>query len=228
MDSTKRRRRKFKVEVLPKQGVGQNSLLGMASVLRDFRLEALRTTPDAFASTYEIEVQYQMEHWLQRLENPDAWHIVATEDWDHDGIGQSKEDHFRSRPWYGLILVMAKRSMKRGNAATSPWTHHMDITSNVVDKQQHYQLHGTFVHPSARRCGIGTLLVQQALSFVKSILTEQTVPSVRVDVLVDSENTAAQSLYQSCGFQFVECDEYEVNSTKRTAWSMSVVLHSNI
>ena len=239
MDSTKKRQ--FMVEVVPKHWVDQESMLEMATALREFRLEALRATPDAFASTYETEVQYPMGQWLQRLKNPDAWHIVATEHWEHDGSEKDQGyNSFMPRRWFGMILVMAKRSMKRESAASSPWIQHVAHTSNKLDKQDseaeqkgvvsqysHYQLHGTFVHPSARRCGIGTRLTREALSFVKAMMTKQALPTVRVDVLVDSENTAAKSLYQSCGFQFVECDKYQVGSTKRTALGMSIVLHIN-
>ena len=235
MDSTKKRQ--FTVEVLPNNWVDQVSLQDMATALREFRLEALRATPDAFSSTYENEVQFPMGLWLQRLENPDAWHIVASEHLEHDDLENGRDNTSRSRRWSGAVVVMAKHIMKRESAATSPWIQHMPHTSNKSDKQKsesermgvvsHYQLHGTFVHPSARRCGIGTLLIQKALAFVKSTLTEQALPSVRVDVLVDSENTAAKRLYESCGFQYVESDGYQVGSTKRTALGMSIAVHND-
>lgn len=90
--------------------------------------------------------------------------------------------------------------------------------------ETYYQLNGMFVHPVVRRCGLGKLLIQRALTYVKAATGERKSPSLRVDVLVDTWNSAAVGLYQSCGFERVGEDTYDVGGSKRTALSMSLTV----
>lgn len=47
---------------------------------KSFRLEALKTEPEAFASKYEDELKFTDEVWYGRLANPDAVTFLAMQD----------------------------------------------------------------------------------------------------------------------------------------------------
>lgn len=70
-------------------------------VWREIRLRALRESPSAFASTYAGEVTQPEGFWRDRLGNPDAVSLLATEDGTPVGMGGGYPD----RP--GLLHVVA-------------------------------------------------------------------------------------------------------------------------
>jgi len=230
-------KRNFVIEFLPKRWNDQDSLNHTASLLRYFRLHSLQATPDAFASTYEIEVEFAPEIWLQRVQNPDALHLVATVPEYRENTILHKDETLNTAAWLGMIVLLTKYGVKRQPASASPWTYNQSQTSNTagpskdgvrdVEPDVYYQLNGMFVHPVVRRCGLGRLLIQRALGWVKAATRERKIPSRRVDVLVDTWNTAAVSLYQSCGFEPVGEDTYDVGGLKRIALSMSLTVISD-
>ena len=136
-----------------------------------------------------------------------------------------------------MIVLMTKHGVKRLPASASPWTYNQSRTSNMlgpledgvkdVEPDVYYQLNGMFVHPVVRRYGLGKMLIQRALGWLKAATRERKIPSRRVDVLVDTWNTAAVDLYQSCGFEPVGEDTYIVGGSKRTALSMSLTVNAN-
>lgn len=230
-------KRNFVVGFLPKQWNDQDSLNHTASLLRHFRLHSLQAAPDAFASTYEIEIEFTPEIWLQRVQNPDALHLVATIPQDRENTILYKDETLNMAAWLGMIVLMTKHGVKKQPASASPWTYNQSQTSNTsgpledgvnhVEADAYYQLNGMFVHPVVRRCGLGKLLIQRALGWVTAATRERKIPSCKVDVLVDTWNTAAVGLYQSCGFEPVGEDTYNVGGSKRTALSMSVTVNAD-
>ena len=225
--------------VLPVHWNNKESLRETATALRCLRLEALQLAPDAYASTYEKEVEFSDDVWLQRLQNLQARHLVATL---KDNAGATEVNQVtgleHTAKWIGLIVVMEKHGSERASASIPPWTYNASQkTTNssemtkepetAEDPTRFYQLHGLFVHPSVRRRGLGRALIKESYKYIKTRMIEQGLPFARVDVLVDSWNSSAKKLYLSCGFEFVSQDSYNVGESARTALSLSVVLSTD-
>ncbi|KAA6410835.1 MAG: gnat family [Lasallia pustulata] len=184
--------------------------------LRHFRLESLRLAPEAFASSYERENQFAEDVWRQRLEDPRAQHIVAVlgtaRDYDMDS-GRASE------PWKGMIVVLHRSSTADVEPATSPWETASSQTSMISAAS--YHLNGFFVHPSARRVGLGQRLVQAALRHTRGAAALEGLPSAKVTVIVDPSNQAALAVYEKCGFVTVKESPYQVGEgPPRTARTM--------
>ena len=227
-------KRNFVLDFLPKQWIDEDALNHTAKLLRHFRLQSLKDTPDAFASTYEKEIEFAPEIWLQRLKNPDALHLVATIHKNEENTTLCGDETLNTAGWLGLLVLITKHGSKRQPARASPWGYNWSQELNTsgyaergrynVEDRTYYQLNGMFVHPVVRRYGLGKLLIQKAIVYIKSTSEEHKLPSCRVDVLVDSWNSAAMGLYQSCGFERVGEDTYEVGGLKRTALSLSLTI----
>ena len=227
----------FDLRILPVEWSDKDQLKDMANALRRLRLDALQLAPDAYASTYEKEVLFSEDLWLQRLQNSQARHVVASE--KREGGGKEVDQASRLEQfgqWIGLVVVMEKHGSERSSAAVSLWTYNASqkITTMATERlgttetptSVFYQLHGLFVHPSMRRCGLGKALIQESYNYVRTRIIEQGLLSARVDVLVDSWNVSARNLYLSCGFAFVSQDSYDVGGSPRIALSLSVVVHA--
>ena len=68
---------------------------------REIRLRALQESPSAFGSTYAREVEFGERLWRERLDDPDAVSVLATDDHAPVGMGAG----FPDRP--GLLHVVA-------------------------------------------------------------------------------------------------------------------------
>ncbi|MCJ1281646.1 hypothetical protein MMC26_000967 [Xylographa opegraphella] len=227
----------FSLRILPVHWDDKDQLGKTANALRSVRLDALQLALDAYASTYEKEVEFPKDLWLQRLQNPQARHLVAVLKQKDDG--KAGNQVYGTEPlgkWIGLIVVMEKPSPVRANASTSPWTYNAsqktttkameEMESTQVPTDVVYQLNGLFVHPSVRGGGLGRALIQESYTYVRTSIIRQGLLSARVDVLVDSWNTSARNLYLSCGFEFVSQDSYDVGGSPRIALSLSVTIHA--
>ena len=215
----------FAFEYLPSSWTDQKRLLDIASKYRQFRLQSLQLAPEAFASTYEQEILFGQEVWLQRLENGNAKHIMAVQQ-NGDNIHAPRVE--AENEWVGMIVIIEKEDSETVSASTSPWSYNLsqkkDDRSDGEDgscHNYHYLVNGLFVHPSSRRTGLGTKLIQEALAYVKILAVQRGLQSGLVSILVDTWNKAAIALYSSCGFQVIEESEYTVGDSARKALTMS-------
>ena len=141
---------------------------GDAVLYRDIRLEALRTNPEAFGSTFEIEV---------------AKHL----DWFSAGLANSTLlGAFRG----AQLLAIAGFAIQQGQ------------------KEAHKGLiWGMYVHPDARRAGIGRRLIEAILDLARHHVE-------LVQLTVVRENEEARRLYASMGF--LEYGREEWSQAKRS------------
>ena len=220
----------FDIEVLPQEWQDHSTLLETSTRYRDFRLQALRLAPGAYASTYEQEVEFPPDVWKHRLQNTDAKHIMATAKTSTVGQGATTVD---KGDWIGMIVVIKKQAVEEPSASRPPWSYNQSTPTNTDTKKSQeiahaswYLFNGLFVHPSWRRTGLGKELVQAALSYVKD--TERHgASSVKVNILVDTWNKGAVGLYSRCGFVTIREDEYQVGNSERKALLMSQTLDLN-
>ena len=221
---------RFDVIALPAEWPNTAELRETARKYRHFRLLALQASPNAYASTYEKEVEFPPDMWLQRLRNQSARHIIATADSQEPttdasvtGIGN----------WVGLIVVLEKISSEIPSVTTSPWSSATQerpssasprSTDTAVDPVW-YHLNGLFVHPRARRHGLGKTLIHAALEHIRASIADRGAKATKVVILVDSWNKSARTLYSSCAFKVESEDDYRVAGEIRRAVTMSLVLH---
>lgn len=178
--------------------------------LRDFRLESLLLAPEAFASSYERETQFTEDVWRQRLGNPRTQHIIAVMGKATDADIDRGSLSLASKTWAGVIVVHHRSSMEDVGPARSPWETTSCQTSASASTRTSYHLNGFFVHPSARRIGLGQRLIQMALQHVRSAAAVEGLQYAKVSVIVDSSNEAASAVYEKCGFITIKEDAYQV------------------
>ena len=221
---------RFDVIALPNEWTDTHELQETARKYRQIRLLALQASPNAYASTYEKELEFPPDMWLQRLRNRSARHIIATADSREpvsDALVRGNGN------WVGLIVVLEKSTPENPSVTTSPWSSAIPQergfstssrpTDMVLDRVW-YQLNGLFVHPSARRQGLGKALIYAALEHIKTSMANHGTRATKVVILVDLWNETARALYSSCGFKVEDEDDYRVGDEVRTAFTMSLVL----
>ncbi|UCZ53729.1 GNAT family N-acetyltransferase [Bacillus shivajii] len=130
-----------------------------ALIYREIRLEALKSVPEAFSSSYEEEKEYSLETFENRL---NFEHFFT--------FGAFVEDELA-----GVVTLILE---------TKPKTKHR---ANVV---------AMYVYPDKRKCGIGRILMTEAIKKAKDIKEIE-----QVYLTVTSSNLPAKNLYHSIGFK---------------------------
>ena len=155
--------------------------------VKEFRLLALKTAPDAFLTTYEQAAAYPDDLWYTRLIDPLAFTFLVLQENRIVGslvligpLPYLAEDHSPlENPWNPPVLA--------------PGSPAKDIAAS------HWRINGMFVLPEARRQGIAKAVIEKSMAFGR----EQAALSGKefvTSIAVDSENPAAKDLYEACGF----------------------------
>jgi GNAT superfamily N-acetyltransferase len=154
--------------------------------VKEFRLLALKTAPDAFTSTYEREAAFGDNVWYQRLMNPQSSSFLAIQDSRIVG----------SLTLMGPLPYLAEDHSPRG----IPWNPPASSTSTPEDiPVSHWRTNGMFVLPEARRQGTAKALIERSIEFGH----EQAALSGKGfvgSVGVDRDNHAARKLYEHAGY----------------------------
>lgn len=206
------------ISQLPNSWNDPQDLKDTAIRYRNFRLLALHTAPDAFAATYEQEVEFSEERWLKRLQNKDAIQFLATRS------DQDQEPHKRIE-WIGMVVLVRKDTAR----AQTDYNLSQKIGTQE-DRQGHeapnsfaflvFQVNGLFVDPAYHGIGLGKRLIQRCLDFVRVEAKDKGLSAVKVETLVDSWNSRAIGLYERQGFVRSGNGEYIVGNSKRQAINM--------
>ncbi len=169
------------------------------------RLSALKTNPEAFSSTFEEAAKYTQQQWSERV-NTDGRTTLAARRGGSDAAEDGHEE------WLGTLSVLHPR-MLRPMTGVFPLIPRIGdaVARDEIDR---YLLVGMWVHPSARKTGIGEKLIQAALDIIKD---EAGVPSKMVFLEVHTENAVAKGLYAKMGFmEETECEGVEEGHTCMT------------
>jgi len=195
----------------------------LAQKYRDLRLLALQTSPEAFASSYEVESQRSLDETVKRLSNSKAVHFVAVED-KHDNskcIDKQKDlQRLLNSEWIGMIVLLGPETEQSPavSAQLDPFArmtaiatldNHPETVEGIRAEEQtlHYHLNSVFVTPTARKAGLGQLLIKAAFARAETVAkTEEA--RWYCTVLVDSKNQAARSLYEKAGIVVVGEETY--------------------
>jgi ribosomal protein S18 acetylase RimI-like enzyme len=163
-----------------------NQVKTSAVQYRNLRLNALKTSPDSFSSTYDIESAFGDEVWEQRLcEKGKQTFICAA---SHVTSGDTE--------WVGQVTL-------RGPLNRSDYDLPRESGQPPADQDVHtelWQMLSLFNLPEHRGRGLGKRLCQEALLYLEK---ERPASSVLVRLMVKPQNTATVRLYQSLGFEDV-------------------------
>jgi GNAT superfamily N-acetyltransferase len=210
--------KEIQINRLPKQWTDEE-LSEVVIPYKEFRLFALRTAPDAFAATYEQEVEFADERWIQRLKNLNATQFLAT-------FKDDKEPWKRSK-WLGMIVLVHNELHTLND---------FNQAKNVVSEQQlpdrllqevQYHMNAVFVDPMVQGKGLGKLLLQQTLEYAREDIKNRGYARAKVSTLLDSWNKVAYNLYQGQGFCETGSNDYIVGNSSRRAITMEQVLYPN-
>ena len=138
----------------------------------------------AIANSDSVMIERMTEHDL--LEVVEIEEISNLSPWGWDAY------HLELQNGFGSLMLVARLSPHQGGAPKS-------IVGFIVARQMAGEIHvnNVAVRPEYRRRGIGENLLRAVLAWGRANDTAQAVLEVR------AENTAAQMLYQSCGFAVI-------------------------
>ncbi|KAK0951738.1 hypothetical protein LTR91_024816 [Friedmanniomyces endolithicus] len=212
-------------------GPGEDpSAIALPTKYRDLRLHALRTSPEAFASSYEVESQWGLDRTVARLSNPQAAHFIATlADSDTSGTSNNNDENaLRSQQWVGFIALLGptksrSESSAKVSAAHDPFAQMQatGLSNNLVRTSEQattsrppqtgtlsYHIGAVFVDPGVRKAGVGKALVEAALTEAETQGHERKASAFECTIHVDTYNDAAIRLYQKVGFVVVGEETY--------------------
>ncbi|KAK0272697.1 hypothetical protein LTR35_012663 [Friedmanniomyces endolithicus] len=215
---------------LPK-GPGEDpSAITLATKYRDLRLHALHTSPEAFASSFEIESQWGLGRTVARLSNPQAAHFIATlADRDTSGTSNNNDETaLQSQQWVGFIALLGptlskSESSAKVSAAHDPFAQMQatGLSNNLVRTSEQattsrppqsgmlsYHIGAVFVERGMRKAGVGRALIDAALSEAETQVHERKASAFECTMHVDTYNDAAIRLYQKVGFEVVGEETY--------------------
>ena len=199
-----------------------------ASKYRTLRLDALKTNPEAFGSTYGRELVFDDTVWEQRLANPAACTFVALENTGVHAAGTGSSSTFApnedivSNPWVGT-LTLSGPYIHPGlypSTSTQPFTYYMNIIRNpsAYRKPSENSIVTTTSPAVAATAEITTDLygitgmwihpASRGKGIAKSLIntalsTIPTVPGCSPKICImftEWDNHAALNTYKACGF----------------------------
>ncbi|KAI9738608.1 MAG: hypothetical protein M1834_008112 [Cirrosporium novae-zelandiae] len=195
----------FKLWALPKEYPDDKAIHAALQSFKTLRLKALELEPSAFASTYEREIAFTDDIWIDQKWDPSRCQAE----------------------WSAMIAIVGPIPSNSGTlVGKAPDCHRQ---SNVDAKfVLQFLINGLFVLPTARYIGLGQALIQAALEATEQDEICADAPCIKVTVLVHPSNTAARKLYEKCGFRNASIQEYEVRTgTKRMAVSLEYDIYPN-
>lgn len=205
-----------RIVTIPKltdKATSDSQMIALAHKSRRFRLFALQESPGAFASSYEEEADRGLDQTFDRLRSTKATQFVALADdtaMQADDVRETEVQDLMDNDWVGFIVLIRLQNSSDGISAKSdPIDQIAQDKSQVCDagKPLRFHLNGMFVHPSARRAGLGKRLIRAALEKARAESTCDE-RDLACTIIVDEWNDSARSLYQRCGFQVLAKEIY--------------------
>ncbi|KAF2433941.1 hypothetical protein EJ08DRAFT_646838 [Tothia fuscella] len=191
--------------VLPRTCDSQESWDELIDKSKAFRLQSLRESPDAFASTLENEQIFACEIWEGRLANPCATAVVAVSVSTRNKA--SDLDVLLESEWLAstVLLRPLEDEVEKLSASASPWssvTEEREERGKMIeDRRVLFVLNGVYVIPKARGYGVGVALLKASLEIGNKMVEGEGAVSAGFQVRVDAANTAAVKLYEKAGFK---------------------------
>lgn len=155
-----------------------------AAQYRKLRLNALKTSPESFSSTYAIESSFGDEVWEQRLceKGKETFICAASQVTSGD------------TEWVAQVTLRGPLNRSEYDLPTESGQPSADSEAEL------WQMLSLFNLPEHRGRGLGKRLCQEALLYLEK---ERHASSLVVRLMVKPQNTATVRLYQSLGFEDV-------------------------
>lgn len=195
--------------------------IALAERCRAFRLHGLKTAPEAFASSYDAEVEMPLDFTWQRLTNPRARTFVAVRPKAGAEMPKGSTEEILLSPsieWLGNIALLGpmrdhtaqKIADMRAPANASAEIGYIndlvrrDLATGWENEEygdtMHFFVGGMFVDLPARRMGVGLQLINAVLEDAKTRARKEGLKALNVAIMVEEFNDAARLLYEKAGF----------------------------
>lgn len=158
-----------------------------AAIYRLVRLRALSEAPSQFSSTFAKELEFTMDTWKGRLEDPDGVTLLATSQ-----RTLKHADALNSEDWIEPRQFEANDNVHYGLIMCSQ-SHKVQTDAFIA---------GFWVTPSARFHGIGQTLIEKSLTWAK-LHGGQSKKFMAVLLNVYAYNLAARRIYERLGFTYI-------------------------
>jgi ribosomal protein S18 acetylase RimI-like enzyme len=159
-----------------------------AAQYRDLRLRALKASPVSFSSTFEIESQFTLKTWKDRILHEERENLVCV-------AAPTDPSASLQTQWVGQVTL-------RGPAKDQDFILPEIPGQSVLigDEEEKWQMLSLFVLPEHQGQGLGQGLVREALRYLQE---RRQKPRVLVRLMIKAQNTATVRLYQKLGFEIV-------------------------
>ncbi|KAJ6455440.1 hypothetical protein C8R45DRAFT_944088 [Mycena sanguinolenta] len=174
----------------------------LASIARRYaklRLEALLTSPNAFASSHELESKFTSEEWTERVWRNDAVVLVCVA---HPGTDSNQSHAPLDGEWVGSAIL---RGPMPGHEYALPLDHGAPPFGSDEEETK-WQMTAVFASATHRGNGIGKKLIQSGKDFAIAQTSNSTSglilrpAKVRLRVLIHPDNLVVLALYSATGF----------------------------
>lgn len=151
---------------------------------KSFRLHSLLTSPEAFHSTYEREIAFTDNLWLERLSHPNNGTFVA----------------LQSGKIVCTLTLVGPLDYAPDDLypSTNP-SEAMQAIGGSPQPFSHWRNNGMFTLPEARGQGIAQTLIKMAQEYGVARAAASGKDFIGT-IVTESYNIAARSLYEKCGF----------------------------
>lgn len=160
-----------------------------AQKYRELRLQALKTSPGSFSSTYEIEAAFVDSDWIDRLTVPDREvFICAATPTDQDPSCPSDIQ------WVGQVTL-------RGPASSDDFELPPEAgqpPQRSDEEEERWQMLSLFTLPEHRGRGLGGKLCQASIDYLRSYRSSP--KDIQVRLIVKAGNDVTVELYRRLGF----------------------------
>lgn len=205
----------YHIVLVPKLSETHKDISGLAKKFREFRLGALTKSPDAFASTYEVESQRGLDQSIQRLISPKAAQFVALRSAIPHDTPQSETEAIErllDDEWVGLNVLLGP---EEGDELSGPSANLEKTTPGLWPPNTrffarsespldlHFHVNGMYVDPETRGSGLGKALMDAVLQRADAEAAKVS-GKARVSLSVYDYNVAARTLYTRAGFEVVK------------------------
>jgi ribosomal protein S18 acetylase RimI-like enzyme len=155
---------------------------------RHLRLKALKTSPNSFSSTYDIESAFTEADWINRLTLPDRELFICA------ATPLSPDPSSDDVQWIGQVTL-------RGPSSRADFELPVEAgqpPQKSDDEEERWQMLSLFTLAEYRGHGLGSKLCQEAINHLRSYRSFPR--QVQVRLIVKAGNHVTVELYRRLGF----------------------------
>ncbi|KAJ7465028.1 hypothetical protein FB451DRAFT_428068 [Mycena latifolia] len=163
------------------------------------RLEALLTSPKAFASSHAIESKFTPEEWAARIWKDDVVVLVCVA----HPVAQDAQPRTLVGDWVGSAIL--RGPLSADDYALPPESGAPPVDSDDVETK--WQMTAVFASGAHRGRGLGKMLIQAGKDYAmaqtvdtRAGLVSRWPAKVRLRVMIHPDNLVVLALYSTTGF----------------------------